>query len=219
MLIAEVLKSANKMEKFANSAIDSRLSICNIKNRCKKNFELTNAIANKAILLQKFEQQLYKRDQVISCFEKITPLTSFEFPIKQQSKPEKSNQLNIVFLNLIKTEPLTNKDTINKKPQIKDNNPEERGVAKKKINMLKVIDDLIKRAGDIDVKINKNEMPGTKLEMIQILKHLAPEHFKQSPARLEKYFDMLNIKFKPGVHKNTCLEIKQIRTMIGLPTN
>ncbi|HAT6936321.1 TPA: hypothetical protein JAN57_05150 [Legionella pneumophila] len=219
MLIVEVLKSATKMEEFVNSVIDTELSIYNIKNRCKKNFELTNAIAHKSIWLQKFEQQLYKKNQIISCFEKISPLTSFEFPIKQQSKPEKSKQLNIMFLNLIKDEPLTNKDTVNKKPQIKDNNPEERGVAKKKNNMLKVIDDLIKRAADMDVEINKNEMPGTKLEVIQILKHLAPEHFKQSPARLEKYFDMMDLKFKPGVHMNTNLIIKQIRAMIGLPTN
>ncbi|CZI81505.1 TPA: hypothetical protein JBA76_15805 [Legionella pneumophila subsp. pneumophila] len=225
MLITEIEKSVKKLQEFTNSAkntkniLDSLLlaNKISIVKKISSDFKFTKGINNTLSWLKKYEPPLQNNLQLLSNFADISQFSLTDIPLKQQPKGEKPTQVNIFVVNTTIEESPANKNTIKEKPKSKNNKIHEKGVIGKQKNMLRVIDELIVNAAIEGVMINKREMPGTKSEFIEVLKYLAPEHFKQSYSRLLKYLPKMGLTFRPGIHKNKCLIMKKIRTIVGLP--
>ncbi|STX50475.1 Uncharacterised protein [Legionella busanensis] len=223
MLISEIVKSVNKLQEFSNTTIETKKNLdslllannISIDSHILADFKMIEGIKDTLSWLKKYEIQALKKQQLSFNLTDIPPFSLASVPLKQQ-EPKKERPIQVNIFPKIISEDSLNKNSDTKKLKEENEEIKEKGVIQKQCDMLTTIDKLIAEAATKNIIINKNKMPGTKAEFVNILKHIAPEHFTQSLARLSKYFTKMKLKFQRGRPSKPCSTIKQLRDLVGL---
>ncbi|QBR84710.1 hypothetical protein E3983_10240 [Legionella israelensis] len=232
MLITELLKSMRLLpDPFANSEQNTKklldslaLPLPRIDNFAKDittNFGFNSSIFDKPTSLQKFEQENQKAQTVLSNIRSIKPcydqLISIDVTqlIPTPKKPKEHPQLNIFICNFNETSSSNKKATSTN--QIRTPKGKKKKKREQKLeDMIGAINELITKAQEHNIFIDKNNMPTPKEEFILILKKLYPKIFNLSYATIdENYLCDTDFKFKNGVQRNKCKVLKQLQKLYG----